>query len=822
MASFEYGGLVLQEAVIATAAGTTTLVNTSKQNEIFTGSTTQTIVLPDATTMSVGQFFNIFNQSSGALTLHFNGGAAFTDASGKSYSNVPANSSLTIALQTNGTSAGTWAVTSAASSGVNTWITSTPYVAGNLVIYSQMIWIATGSFTSSGSMETDIKNGNFRMLNEPPVGENLFSVSSNFEDADVGGWTGTGIATLTNGLPTTVGSGAAPFSSSNGGRALGANTTAPAVTSTGAINGTYSASSLGTLVLGNSLNLATSGAGTIGDGYISQVFAIAPKYQGQMLTFKGSYKVASGTPNMSGTSSNTYAVAVYDVANNAWFGVAGQFNFIQSTGVGTFSGTFQTAINSTGFQVFIYSPVAPTGASSLLLDDFYVGPQITASGAAMTDWTPFTPTGTWTTNTTYHGMYKRIGDTAIIRYEWELTGAPNAATNLTINMPAGMVIDSTKLPANQTQYSVSTGTFLRAGILVLTIQANTVGTTTSFGIFSLGTATTNIGQGGQVSTASPFTWGNGDYGQIEVIVPIVGWSSNTSMSADTDTRVIAASLQKSTGQSLTQNSDTQVTFDVVVNDSNSGWSTANNQYTAYVSGWYEFSGSLFENGASSAGSGAIILYKNGSAFERNSTPRWSTLASVGLDYEFLVYANAGDIFQIRCNLSTASSNIGGNNSAPGITSLNIKRLSGPATVQATESVNGRYYSCSTTVTGTASVMVYTTKGWDSHGAYNNSTGIWTCPVSGKYQFNTSINISGTYTLNILTDLAIYQYGSSSQISETAIRAGGAESYIQPTVSDIFYCQAGDLIRVWAYSGATSPSITASNNINFLSWSRVGN
>ena len=42
MASFQFGGLVEQVATTATAGGTTTLTNTSKQIQVFTGSLTQT------------------------------------------------------------------------------------------------------------------------------------------------------------------------------------------------------------------------------------------------------------------------------------------------------------------------------------------------------------------------------------------------------------------------------------------------------------------------------------------------------------------------------------------------------------------------------------------------------------------------------------------------------------------------------------------------------------------------------------------------------------------------------------------------------------
>lgn len=59
----------------ATAAGTTTLTVASKGIQVFTGSTTQTIVLPVVTTLpQLGVGFVIQNDSSGALTVNSSGG----------------------------------------------------------------------------------------------------------------------------------------------------------------------------------------------------------------------------------------------------------------------------------------------------------------------------------------------------------------------------------------------------------------------------------------------------------------------------------------------------------------------------------------------------------------------------------------------------------------------------------------------------------------------------------------------------------------------------------------------------------------------------
>lgn len=108
--AFKFGQDLQQVATTATAGSTTTLTNISKQNQVWTGTNSQTVVLPDATTMSVGQSFSLVNQSSLSLTLNFNGGSPFADASGTSYSTIYPHQTLQIKLQTAATAPGTWIV----------------------------------------------------------------------------------------------------------------------------------------------------------------------------------------------------------------------------------------------------------------------------------------------------------------------------------------------------------------------------------------------------------------------------------------------------------------------------------------------------------------------------------------------------------------------------------------------------------------------------------------------------------------------------------------------------------------------------------------
>ena len=57
----------------ATAAGTTTLTASSTLLQFFTGSTTQTVVLPVVSTLTTGQRYEIHNNSSGAITVNSSG-----------------------------------------------------------------------------------------------------------------------------------------------------------------------------------------------------------------------------------------------------------------------------------------------------------------------------------------------------------------------------------------------------------------------------------------------------------------------------------------------------------------------------------------------------------------------------------------------------------------------------------------------------------------------------------------------------------------------------------------------------------------------------
>jgi len=60
--------------IITTSGGTTTLTSSSTNGQLFTGTSTQTVVLPLVSTLNLGEGYRIINRSTGAVTVQSSGG----------------------------------------------------------------------------------------------------------------------------------------------------------------------------------------------------------------------------------------------------------------------------------------------------------------------------------------------------------------------------------------------------------------------------------------------------------------------------------------------------------------------------------------------------------------------------------------------------------------------------------------------------------------------------------------------------------------------------------------------------------------------------
>lgn len=131
--NFSATGFIPGYSTTATAAGTTTLTVGSNQQQYFTGVTTQTLVMPVASTLVVGQYWSVINNSSGVVTIQSSGANTILA--------LPAASETVVTcVLASGTSAASWA-TSPAVSGSGTV---------NSGLINQLAWYAASGTAVSG------------------------------------------------------------------------------------------------------------------------------------------------------------------------------------------------------------------------------------------------------------------------------------------------------------------------------------------------------------------------------------------------------------------------------------------------------------------------------------------------------------------------------------------------------------------------------------------------------------------------------------------------------------------------------------------------
>lgn len=123
-----------------------------------------------------------------------------------------------------------------------------------------------------------------------------------------------------------------------------------------------------------------------------------------------------------------------------------------------------------------------------------VNPAASAS-ITTTKWTSFTPTGSFTTNTSYTGFYKRIDDTMEVEVTIAFSGIPNS-TALMINTPLSLTIDTSKLPSGS------------SGFATLGVCYENIPTVNNFGGVVVYDASTANTVSAVVGTGSAALWSN--------------------------------------------------------------------------------------------------------------------------------------------------------------------------------------------------------------------------------------------------------------------------------------------------------------------------
>lgn len=583
----------------------------------------------------------------------------------------------------------------------------------------------------------------------------------------------------------------------------------------GSPSSTWTASSSSPLT-GNSSYLWTkSAANRQGEG-VSYAFTIDAASKAKVMSIEFDSLVSSGTfVAGSPTVDSDQEIYIYDVTNATVIQPSTYKIYSNSTLTAARTvANFQTASNSTSYRLCIHTATTSASAYTMQYDSFVVAPSKYTYGTPITDWVTFTPTGSWSANTTYTGYWRRVGDSAEVLYNVTTTGAPTS-TNLTLNAPTGVTPDTTFGPLNVVGPTPCGGVF--------DTSANTYWSAVCFvgnGPFEVRYHTVNAASASgsepitntqQVTQALPMTFASGDKILIRVSYKVAGWSSSVQMSDSADQRVVAFAVN-TTPTGTPQSSDTIVNWGAAAVDTHGAWN-GTTTYTVPVSGYYEMSSTIYVTGTSATSKGAqISLRKNGSAVAITSPITDAASTRNGAFATTVVSCVAGDTLSVYFSTQFASPVF-----QSGVGTFTIKKVQGPSAVGATETIAARYYASSTSISSSLATIVWTTKDQDTHGAM--SSGVFTVPAAGRYQVNSCVALGGTYALNNNVTFQIQK--NSAAYSTLTFYAAAAITAHDPCVSDVVTAVAGDTIRVQASSQATSPSIVPSNDRNYISIIRVG-
>lgn len=139
----------------------------------------------------------------------------------------------------------------------------------------------------------------------------------------------------------------------------------------------------------------------------------------------------------------------------------------------------------------------------------------------------FTPTGSWTANTTYAGRWWRVNDRAHFEVLVTTSGAPTSAA-LSVNFGSVCTADTSKLVTTTRNDSIGTARIRDDSVTTIWNGAVRYSTTTTVEVLSE-SASTSIGL---VTQAAPMTWAANDTAVLQFSIPCDGWTASDAITFD--------------------------------------------------------------------------------------------------------------------------------------------------------------------------------------------------------------------------------------------------------------------------------------------------
>lgn len=156
---------------------------------------------------------------------------------------------------------------------------------------------------------------------------------------------------------------------------------------------------------------------------------------------------------------------------------------------------------------------AGSASGFIAINDFVVGPGKLHSGAVVSSWESFTPTGTWSTNTAMVGHKRRVGDSLELQIRVTTSGAPDTAA-LQLDIPDSLTANTALVDSSIAQVGAGFVYDFNASAGRHACMVNVV----SNKLRLIADENTAVGE------SSPFTWAANDSALFWATIPIEEWA----------------------------------------------------------------------------------------------------------------------------------------------------------------------------------------------------------------------------------------------------------------------------------------------------------
>ena len=544
--------------------------------------------------------------------------------------------------------------------------------------------------------------------------------------------------------------------------------------------------------------LVKDAANRQGNG-ISIPFTIDLADKAQILTISFDYDASHV-----GYADDDVRVSVYDVTNSQLIRISGED---LKGGKNTHYARFQTASDSVSYRLILHISSTSAAAYDLLFDEFKVGPQIIQRGAIVGDWETYTPviyegnidrTSEFQVNT---ARYRRVGDSVEISWSGQrnTSASVGGGSSFFVALPEG-ISGNPIAPRDGEGVYFSSDNALFQGVAQLGSNSPrpdaVMWVIERFAAFPRVYNNTNF---------APST-----HHKIHgFTIPIQGWNSQAEMSSDFGGRDVVVRGAGNSGAAITANTEA-IDF-TVIEDSTASWSQVGahgkDTFTAPETGIYAISGGVAFTASSSLD---IEVYLDNTRVKRIGK---LVSASDGI-ISTTLKIEKGQLLTIRTtSLKTLDNDIFKHH-------ISIVKLATPQTQLQSETVAARYTSNRGHTFSSVTALNYENKDYDTHNAYNSSTGVYTVPagMGGKYRIKAIYRTqASTWSVGNIVSIRIVTAGDNPRVITPVVSTTSIAYMV--SIDETLSLDGGDTFSVSGFN-SQDVSMNTSTAYNSISIERV--